>query len=169
MSGDHMNNLNGVLSEADLTMATIDTTLGGEKISLSRSYGVETIMDWDDDGLKDDPVILLGAQHELGMSMMWIWQARIPKERWRAGVIESSGYSDEGGSIGFTSYYMKGAIAGMQFFDVWLEAVTTDGSITVENPGEICDDGPCDKAVFSFDLNLIGLRAKIATDDSTNI
>ncbi len=163
LSREYLDSAGGQLSQADITMCNLPTTLDGKKIPLTMCFGYEQTLDLDDDGLVNDDVILLAAQGQIGMTAVWIWQTIIPKERWREGTLPEPYRRplDDKSDIHFLTSLIYGTVVGTTIDQTWLEGWAVGGMFTIAATGEICNGGACPKAEFGVDLDFVAIKAEI--------
>ncbi|MCP4680542.1 MAG: hypothetical protein GY854_34670 [Deltaproteobacteria bacterium] len=163
MSKEYMDSMGGALGASDITTCNLPTTLDGTEISLTMCFGYEYTLALDDDNLKDDEVIILGGQGQVGMTEVWIWRTIIPKERWQEGTLPEPYRKplDDKSDINFLTSLIHGTVVGTSVEQIWLEGWATGGVLTIAETGELCNGGFCPKAEFEMDLDLVAIRAEL--------
>ncbi|MCP4675808.1 MAG: hypothetical protein GY854_09945 [Deltaproteobacteria bacterium] len=163
LSREYLDSLGGQLNAADITMCNLPTTLDGIKVPLTMCFGYEWTLDLDGDGLVNDDVIILAAQGQVGMDVVWIWQTIIPKERWQEGILPEPYRKplDDKNDIHFLTSLMYGTVVGTSIDQIWLEGWAVGGMFTIASTGDICGGGACPKAEFEMDLDFVAIRSDI--------
>lgn len=131
-------------------MVSVDVVADGKKIPLNMAYAVEDTADVNGDGAVE-PVIIVELEGVAGPLGTWVLQITVPRDRWIAGELEARRGDPE---TGFDAALTKWVGQKMT-----LEAILTEGSFSLSSAGEPCAAPPCDKAVLSFDFELVSISA----------
>ncbi|MCP4675631.1 MAG: hypothetical protein GY854_09035 [Deltaproteobacteria bacterium] len=163
LSQEYLDSTGGALGGADASEFEASTILDGEEILFDVGIGQKAKRDTDRDGVEDEEVYIFQAS-DLGVSESRTWMMIIPAERWAVGTLDSPWYHSSNGTVetNYSSYLMHMTVVGSIVDKIWVEGMAVDGTVTIEEVGEVCDHGGgCPKAKISLDLDLVAIKAQV--------
>jgi len=135
----------------DVTFTGIKTNVGDQKIPLTMAYALESLSDFDKDGMAEE-VVILEFEGTAGLLGTWVLQVTVPVDLWQVGELHGALWSDQSQFDAVLSKWVGQEMA--------VHAILREGTITVREPGVVCSKAPCTKTDIDIALQLIAIKAK---------
>ncbi len=113
-------------------------------------------------GEEGEDFVAATFQGAVGTKELWFLHLIVPRDAWNEGGEQAVAIDDA--NSGFTAYLLKGALSATQLSQLWIEAASNGGTVTVDEPGEPCWGTNCPKSKGSFTIEFAGMMSEVSVD-----